>query len=144
MAMSREGVRSGMADVNVTPMIDILLVLLIIFMVMTPQIPSGLAAAIAQPASKSTARPETEFAIVVQVLSRAGRSPMYKINGSQVAYKDLLPRLTAIYANHAERVLFVKGDESIGFQYIASVIDIGRAANVDRIGLLTPGTQLAQ
>jgi biopolymer transport protein TolR len=142
MAITTQGSRSGMADINVTPMIDILLVLLIIFMVIVPQAPNGLAAAVPQPANKSAAHPDS--AIVVQVLSRAaGQSPVYRINGVQVAYSDLLPRLTAIYANRAQRVMFVKGDGSVGFQYIAGVIDLGRAANVDRIGLLTPASQLA-
>ena len=144
MAMSMESERKGMAEINVTPMIDILLVLLIIFMVIVPQIPKGVAAAVPQPAKKSPAQPGPDLAVVVQVLSRAGESPIYKINREQVAFRDLLPRLTAIYSNRAERVLFVKGDGSVDFQYIASVIDIGRAANANRIGLLTPGVQLAQ
>ena len=144
MAMSMESARKGMAEINVTPMIDILLVLLIIFMVIVPQIPKGMTAAVPQPAKKSPAQPGPDLAVVVQVLPRAGESPIYKINQEQVAFRDLLPRLTAIYSNRAERVLFVKGDGSVDFQYIASVIDIGRAANADRIGLLTPGVQLAQ
>ena len=143
MTMTTEGSRRGMADINVTPMIDILLVLLIIFMVIVPQTPKGLAAAVPQPAKKSAVHPDPNT-IVVQVLARAGQSPIYQINGVKVAYRDLLPRLNAIYANRAQRVMFVKGDGSVGFQYIASVIDIGRAANVDRVGLITPGTQLAQ
>lgn len=133
-----------MADINVTPMIDILLVLLIIFMVIVPRTPNGLAAAVPQPADKSAPHSDPGRAVVVQILARAGQSPIYQINGIRIAYSDLLPRLTAIYANRAERVMFVKGDDSVGFQYIASVIDIGRAANVDRIGLITPGMQLAQ
>ena len=143
MAMTTQGSRRGMADINVTPMIDILLVLLIIFMVIVPRTPNGLAAAVPQPANKSAAQNPSR-AIVVQIVARAGQSPMYQINGIRIAYADLLPRLTAIYANRAERVMFVKGDGSVGFQYIASVIDIGRAANVDRIGLITPGMKLAQ
>lgn len=143
MTMTTEGSRRGMADINVTPMIDILLVLLIIFMVIVPQTPKGLDAAVPQPAKESVVHPDPN-AIVVQVLARAGQSPIYQINGVKVGYQDLLPMLTAIYANRAQRVMFVKGDGSLGFQYIASVIDIGRAANVDRVGLITPGTRLAQ
>ncbi|HEV2136382.1 MAG TPA: biopolymer transporter ExbD [Terracidiphilus sp.] len=144
MAMATEGSRGRVADINVTPMIDILLVLLIIFMVIVPRMPNGLAAAIPQPAKKSAVHPDPNLAVVVQVLSRAGQSPMYQINGDKVAYQDLLPRLTEIFANRAQRVMFVKGDGNVGFQSIASVIDIGKAANVDRIGLITPGMQLAQ
>lgn len=143
MAMSMEGVRGRVADINVTPMIDILLVLLIIFMVIVPQLPNGLAAAIPQPPAKAHARPDPERAVVVQVLGRAGQSPLYKINGASVAFSELLPKLTQVYANRADRVMFVKGDEGVDFQYIASVIDIGRAASVDRVGLITPDTQPA-
>ena len=60
------------------------------------------------------------------------------VNGVAASGKELLPRLTDIYANRAERVMFVKGDDKIDFRYVAEVIDIGRAANVDHIGLMTP------
>ncbi len=76
--------------------------------------------------------------IVVQILRRAGSAPAYKINETDVTKAELLPRLTEIYANRAERVMFVKGDDEIDFRYVAEVIDIGRAANVDHIGLMTP------
>ena len=143
MAMSMGGARSGMADMNVTPMIDILLVLLIIFMVIVPSIPDGLAAAVPQPPQKALAH-HPENAIIVQVLGRKGQAPEYKINGSEVAYSDLPARLTAIYANRAERVMFVRGDEGVDFQHIASVIDIGRAAHVDHVALITPAAQPVQ
>ena len=56
----------------------------------------------------------------------------------------MLPKLTEIYANRAERVMFVKGDDDVNFASIADVIDIGRAANVDHIGLMTPKIQAGQ
>jgi biopolymer transport protein ExbD len=55
-----------------------------------------------------------------------------------VKKNDLLGRLTEIYANRAERIMFVRGDDDLNFAYVAEVIDIGRAANVDHIGLMTP------
>jgi len=76
---------------------------------------------------------------VVQVLfNGASRPPSYKINEDDVNKVDLLPKLTEIYANRAERVMFVRGDDDVDFGQIADVIDIGRAANVDHIGLMTP------
>lgn len=144
MAMSMQSIRGRVADINVTPMIDILLVLLIIFMVIVPKIPDGLTAALPQSTAKTSARPAPVSAVIVQVLGRAGQSPLYKINNVQVAYSDLLPRLTRIYANRADRAMFVKGDEGVDFQYIANVIDLGRAANVDRVGLITVGMQPAR
>jgi biopolymer transport protein ExbD len=127
------------SDINVTPMIDILLVLLIIFMVIVPVTPKGLDALVPQPPKNQTKTPpSSDRTIVVQVLHRPGAAPSYKINETDVAKAELLPRLTEIYANRAERIMFVRGDDDVNFSYIAEVIDIGRTANVDHIGLMTP------
>ena len=145
MAMSMGGSGGSMSEINVTPMIDILLVLLIIFMVIVPVTPKGLDALVPQPPKNpQTQNQPNDRTIVVQVLYRAGQTPAYKINETDVLYTDLLPRLTEIYQNRAERVMFVKGDDNVNFQYIADVIDIGRAANVDHIGLMTPRIQAGQ
>jgi biopolymer transport protein ExbD len=139
------GSGSSMADINVTPMIDILLVLLIIFMVIVPVTPKGLDALVPQPPKDPTkVQPNPDRTIVVQVLGRAGVTPSYKINETDVAKGELLAQLTEIYANRAERVMFVKGDDDVNFAYIAEVIDIGRAANVDHIGLMTPKIMAGQ
>lgn len=145
MAMSMGGGGGSMADINVTPMIDILLVLLIIFMVIVPVTPKGLDALVPQPPKNPQKQQQpNDRTIVVQVIYRAGAQPAYKINETDVAHADLLPRLTEIYANRAERVMFVRGDDDLNFAYIADVIDIGRAANVDHIGLMTPKIQAGQ
>ena len=145
MAMTTGGGGSNMADINVTPMIDILLVLLIIFMVIVPVTPKGLDALVPQPPKDpQKTPPQNDRTIVVQVLYRPGAQPAYKINETDVARAELLPRLTEIYSNRAERVMFVKGDDDLNFAYIADVIDIGRAANVDHIGLMTPKIQAGQ
>ncbi len=144
MAMTTGGGGGSMAEINVTPMIDILLVLLIIFMVIVPVTPKGLDALVPQPPKNPQQQQPNDRTIVVQVIYRPGAAPTYKINQDDVAYTDLLPKLTAIYANRAERVMFVKGDDDVNFQYIADVIDIGRAANVDHIGLMTPKIQQGQ
>jgi biopolymer transport protein ExbD len=126
-------------------MIDVLLVLLIIFMVIVPVTPKGLDALVPQPPKDQTKQPpQNDRTIVVQVLYRPGASPSYKINETDVDKRDLLPKLTEIYANRAERVMFVRGDDDLNFAYIAEVIDIGRAANVDHIGLMTPKIQAGQ
>ncbi len=145
MAMTTGGGGSNMADINVTPMIDILLVLLIIFMVIVPVTPKGLDALVPQPPKDPQKEPpKTDRTIVVQVFYHAGAVPTYKINDTDVDRRDLLPRLTEIYANRAERVMFVRGDDDLNFAYIADVIDVGRAANVDHIGLMTPKIQAGQ
>ena len=141
MAMSMGSGGGSMADINVTPMIDILLVLLIIFMVIVPVTPKGLDALVPQPPKNPTTQQPNDHTIVLQVVYNGGGKPGYKNNDQDVPKADLLNKLTAIYANRAERVMFVKGDDNLNFSAIADVIDIGRAANVDHIGLMTPKIQ---
>jgi biopolymer transport protein ExbD len=126
------------SDINVTPMIDILLVLLIIFMVIVPVTPKGLDAMVPQPPKDKSHQNDSERTIVVQVLYRPGAYPTYKINQDDVSKAELLTKLSEIYANRAERIMFVKGDDKLDFRYVAEVIDIGRSASVDHIGLMTP------
>jgi len=145
MAFSTGGGGGYSSDINMTPMIDILLVLLIIFMVIVPVTPKGLDALVPQPPKDPTKQPPpSDRTIVVQVIYRPGTTPAYKINETDYNKSDLLAKLTEIYANRAERVMFVKGDDDVNFAYIAEVIDIGKAANVDHIGLMTPKIMAGQ
>jgi biopolymer transport protein TolR len=138
MSTSMGTAKGNIAEINVTPMIDILLVLLIIFMVIVPAVPKGLQASLPQ-APKTLLR--SGDAIVVQVLGHLGATPSYKINDVDIPHDQLLSKLTEVFANRSERVMFVKSDDGVNFAYIADVIDIGKAANVDRIGLMTPKIQ---
>lgn len=139
MSMTTGGGGGYTSDINMTPMIDILLVLLIIFMVIVPVTPKGLDALVPQPPKdqKQQSQPN-DRTIVVQVLYQPGAAPQYKINETPVQKSELQARLSDIYANRAERVMFVKGDDNLDFRYVAEVIDIGKSANVDHIGLMTP------
>src|SRR6201995_4285027 len=120
------------ASINVTPMIDVLLVLLIVFMVITPVTPKGLGALVPQPPKDKQKQQDNDRTIVVQITHRPGGGvPGYKINETDVAKNDLLSRLSGIFASRAERVMFIKGDDDLNFADVAEVIDIGHGAGVD-------------
>ena len=145
MAFSTGSSGGAMGEINMTPMIDILLVLLIIFMVIVPVTPKGLDALVPQPPKDPQKQQQpNDRTIVVQVVNNPGHTPTYKINETEVNKVELLPRLTDIYSNRAERIMFVKGDDDVNFAYVAEIIDIGKAANVDHIGLMTPKIMAGQ
>src|SRR5258708_6577436 len=132
------GTNHAVSDINVTPLIDVLLVLLIIFMVIVPVTPKGLDALVPQPPKDKTPQPPDPRTIVISVIHTNGTQVAYKINQDDVARHDLLARLTAIYQNRAERIMFIKGDDDVNFSQVADVIDIGTQAGVEHVGLMTP------
>jgi len=134
MSMNDAVGRGAKFEINVTPLIDVLLVLLIIFMVIVPALPRGEATRVA----KSSGDGGRESAVVLEVSRDAAGSASFRINQQAVSREDLPSRLAGIYARRAERVLFLKGDDQLRFTQIAEVIDISHAAGVDRVGLLTP------
>jgi biopolymer transport protein TolR len=122
-------------EINVTPLIDVLLVLLIVFMVIAPVTPNGLEAQMPQRSKTPNQKPET--AIVVQILCAHGGQVSYKVNQDDVTINDLGNRLSAIFSVRADRVLFIKGDDNLHFSTVAQVVDIGKSAGADHIGLIT-------
>jgi biopolymer transport protein TolR len=148
MAMATGAPGGGLTcDINVTPMIDVLLVLLIIFMVITPLTPKGLEALVPQPPPPNQKQPPPDNrTIVVQLLQEpnGGRTKL-KINQDDVTWNNLDQRLKDIFSTRAERIMFVKADDDVQFQEVAQVIDIAKGTQlVDKIGLITAKIESGQ
>ena len=141
MAMSVGGGRGPKADINMTPMIDVLLVLIIIFMVITPLTPHGLEALVPQPPPPNSKPNLSDQRTVVIVLEKDGS---IKINQDPVQESNLQQRLEEIFKTRAERVVFVKGDPDLEFAPVARAIDIAHGAGIDKVGLMTPKSEAGQ
>jgi len=131
----------SMASPNVVPLIDILLVLIIIFMVITPLTPKGLDTLVPQPSPNQQQNVELENkTVVVQVLM----NNHLKINNEDTTWEALGPRMEQIFKERAEKVAFVKGDNDVLFMDVAHAIDIMKGAGIDKVGLITAKLEAGQ
>lgn len=145
MAFSMAGGGPSGPQINVTPLIDVLLTLIIMFMLVVSmdkeyqekvQIP--------QPPKDPASEPTPERTVVIQVVWTVKNvPPTVKINQEDVRWDDLELRLAQIYLKRAEKVAFVRGDADVDFLYVADVIDLAHHAGVQRVGLLTKGQDVA-
>ena len=144
MGMGGGNTGGAVSEINVTPLIDVLLVLLIIFMVIVPVTPRGLDTLVPQPPKDKTQDQPNDRTIVVQVQSNGAAAPAYKINDTSFNKSEIESKLADIFSTRQEKVMFVKGDKDLDFSKVAEVIDMGHQAGVDNIGLLTPRVEAGQ
>ena len=136
MGMTLSERKGVVSEPNIVPLIDVLLVLVIIFMVITPKVPTGLPTLIPQaPPPQSQPQPPAPHAIVVQVM-QGGK---LMINEESSDWNALGARLSDIFQARADKVAFVKGAQEVPFAQVARAIDVMRSAGIDHVGLITPG-----
>jgi biopolymer transport protein ExbD len=138
MAMSMAVGGVSAPQMNVTPLIDVLLVLIIIFMVIVAESKEkGLEAQIPQPASQVDTPQPIGRTIVIQLAdAQSGDLPVLKINRQELGWPDLKAKLQDIFKQRAEKIAFVQGEDNVDFEYVADVIDTARDAGAARVGLL--------
>lgn len=139
MSMIFSRSRELRADINVTPLIDILLVLLIIFMVIQPITVRGFDTLLPQ-SPKSLDHSDLSQTIVVQLFANRGHGVIYKINEAPLEKREVEQKLSEIFATRRDKAMFIQGDADLDFFPIAEVIDYGHQAGVDNIGIVTSRT----
>jgi biopolymer transport protein ExbD len=133
MGMIVGGKRGIVSEMNVVPLIDILLVLLVIFMII-PVYSKGLDASIPQPSTQPVEEIQRDYVVVIQVFADG----TLRINQEPVAWDALSSRHEEVFKQRASRIAFIRGDGPVEFGVVAKVIDVMHTSGIASVGLLTP------
>jgi len=126
------------ADINVTPMVDVMLVMLIIFMVITPMLSKGVSVNMVQTKNPISMQAADKSDAIVCAVTREGKT---YLNTTQMPAEDLPPKVKDLLANRLDKTVFVKADARAKYERVVEVVDNLRAAGVDQLGLLTEQIQ---
>jgi biopolymer transport protein ExbD/biopolymer transport protein TolR len=136
--MKKRSAPAPVADINVTPMVDVMLVLLIIFMVITPMLSKGVPVDMVRTRNPIAMHDADKSDAVLVAVTRDGK--VY-LGSNQIMPEDLPPKVKDLLTNKLDKTVFVKADQRARYEKVVDVVDNLRAAGVDQLGLLTEQLQ---
>jgi biopolymer transport protein ExbD len=130
--------QTPVSDINVTPMVDVMLVLLIIFMVITPMLSKGVQVNMVKTKNPIAMQAADKSDAIVVAITRDGRS---YLNNNQMQPEDLAPKVKDLLTNRLDKTVYIRADQRAKYEKVVDVVDNLRAAGVDQVGLLTEQIQ---
>ena len=130
----KHGAAPPVSDINVTPMVDVMLVMLIIFMVITPMLSKGVSVDLVKTKNPIPMQAADKSDAILVAVTRDGKT---YLNTTQLAPMDLPPKVKDLLMNRLDKTVFVKADSRARYERVVEVVDNLRAAGVDQLGLLT-------
>jgi len=134
----KHGAPPPVTDINVTPMVDVMLVILIIFMVITPMLSKGVSVDMVRTKNPIAMQAADKTDAVIVAVTRDGKC---YLGSTQVPAEDLPPKVKDLLANRLDHMVFLRADSRARYEKVVDVVDNLRAAGVDQLGLLTEQIQ---